>query len=141
MLAPKTVNLLGHDVPAYDQMLTGEVVELERLALRTKGEGLSAVEQNYETARILLHYRAGETLSPLDLTKPAAFDFAELEEAVVELCAPFFELQRKRAQNKRMRALDALSAPALQAQIAHTESILVEMKRTLRRRQRGGGAA
>lgn len=139
MLPTKTVMLAGHAVPYLEQMLAGEMMELERLALQSPAKGLSGLEQDIQTARILIGYRLGKTFEDPDFNKPLPFDYDELNAGLLELCEPFFEAQRKKAKRRRMAQIAALSAPALQSQIDQTAAVLSEMKRTLREKQRGSG--
>jgi hypothetical protein len=124
MSAPaKTVSLLGHDVPLYDDMLFGEKKDLQRAQLRWAREGTGALEQNLDAARIILHYRLGAQLPAFDERKPFPFGEEALDAAVTELIAPFLEAQARMIRQRRVQLIAARS-PAFTAELNQADAEL-----------------
>lgn len=136
MSAPESgfVRVLDLDIPYRDEMLTGEVIALERLIQDAKHTG---VESNLETVRILAKHRLGRVIKPADYLE-REIDFAELDERVNELIAPFLRGMRDRQARRSFRLESMLtSAEALRRAIEAREAELEELRAMLEEREAG----
>lgn len=134
MSAPsKTIPILGFEIPLYEHMLTGEIMELEELMMSgdfigTKGD-LNALG-------IIIRNRLDEPFD-VDTMLRQPIDMEELGAAVEQLTAPFARGVRARnARAARLRA-SQLEPKELEKAITQKRDELAELEKML---DEAGGA-
>lgn len=102
--AERYIEVLGYRLPAYPYMLMGEIIELERLALRSlKGEQ-TGMGQNVEALAILIRHRLQVEVSADELSRKPVHDLAAFEAAMDALLTPFADGYRAPARIAALRA-------------------------------------